>query len=91
MESSPKFGPPPADGSARRRGQGVNLSFTFALPVAPLSRHSRGMRGRKAWQPARSLRDEFGTRRLHRALAGMALRVVALVGLCLLGSQFLIG
>ena len=48
------------------------------------------MRGRVVWNPARSLRAEFGERRLNRALAGAALRLVALAGLCLLGSQFLI-
>jgi hypothetical protein len=49
------------------------------------------MRGRGNWGPARSLRDEFGPRRLNRALVGVALRVAALVCLCLLGSRFLIG
>lgn len=45
---------------------------------------------KRVWHPARSLRDEFGERRLNRVVAGVALRLVALAGLCLLGSQFLI-
>jgi hypothetical protein len=48
------------------------------------------MRRTRTWDPARSLRAEFGERGLKRAVAGVALRAAALAGLCLLGSQFLI-
>lgn len=45
---------------------------------------------REGWGAASGLRAEFGPQRLNRAVAGLVLRVAALVALCALGSQFLI-
>lgn len=70
---------------------GVNLSFISALPGPRLLGHACGMREPARWGPARALRAEFGERRLNRAVAGVILRVVAIVALCLVGAELLSG